>query len=664
MEFDWRYECDAPRYRDFEQKSTGSVNSDWFDTHEEYASEHIAGGALADDRILGDISNTVEAQAENVVGDAEAKPIETKKKKNIVTSWGEDAKKRKAEDGATGQRAVKAIKRNGSTVAPQPGGPALAAKARSRRSRAAAAEGRHELSKERRDLMVVKVSMKRTGKARSTKMPRVFKPMLSTRKLTVPDDVELHTDKRAAAHAKDQVVGHHDEASDGDTEDNGDKSPYKPLVLRVKEFDKTPSRFKRKPDDPPPSKPLTITEAKEPQLLTSARVRPSIYKPREMVEAEEMAQIPTFRASTLNPLILSTSGQLGVPKVDKRGPTEPRPFIFVTDDRAEARAARLAKQQEQEPGKRGQSERQTVSDSEGHEKIDKSQSAKLRRSVACHSMELVVPRSPLLRTKFRARETKIDEQRYEFHARPVPKYLSLPSLELPKGFGEAAPAPTQPEPFRLATEERGARHRDMLVAKLAEEERAAQRARLPRAHGLPLSTDMPILPPKPEPRALTVPEPFNLISEVRHVKCEEQKRRLLEEEEARKRAEAEFKARPMWRGVPYRVHDADVPLTVPEPVNLRTSVRAVVREEFNKHIEEKWKENEAVKQAEEEEARLREEEMRRQARKAAVFRAMPMPDLSAPPAVKVAVPVKPLTQPKSPALATKRRRVKKSEGDA
>ncbi|GLI65092.1 hypothetical protein VaNZ11_008529 [Volvox africanus] len=663
MEVDWRYECDAPRYRDFEQKSTGSVNSDWFDTHEEYDSGHIAGGTYADNGILGDISNTVEVHVENVVGDVEAKAMETKKK-NIVTSWGEDVKKRKAEDGASAQRSVKTLKRNGVVAASQPGGPALAAKARSKHSKAAGAEGRRESSKERRDLMLVKVSLKRMGKARSTKMPRVFKPILSTRKLTVPDDVELHTDRRAAAHAKDQVVGHHDEARDGDTEDNGEKSPYKPLVLRVKEFDKTPSRFKRKPDDPPPSKPLTITDAKEPQLLTSARVRPSIYKPRDVVEAEEMAYIPTFRASTLNPLILSTSGQLGVPKVDKRGPTEPRPFTFVTDDRAEARAARLAKQQESELGKKGQSEHQTVSDCEGRAKIDRSQAAKMRKSVACHSMELVVPRSPLLRTKFRARESKIEDQRYDFHARPVPKYLSLPSLELPKGFGEAPPALTQPEPFRLATEERGARHRDTLVARLAEEDRAAQRARVPRAHGLPLSTDMPLVPPKPEPRALTVPEPFTLISEIRHVKCEEQKRRLLEEEEARMRTEAEFKARPMWRGIPYRLHDADVPLTVPEPVNLRTSVRAVEREEFNKHIEEKWKETEAAKQVEEEEARLREEEMRRQARKAAVFRAMPMPDLSAPPAVKAVAPVKPLTQPKSPALATKRRRVKKTEEDA
>lgn len=40
-------------------------------------------------------------------------------------------------------------------------------------------------------------------------------------------------------------------------------------------------------------------------------------------------------------MVLSSSGQVGVPRVDKRGLTEPQPFQFVSDDRAEARAARL-----------------------------------------------------------------------------------------------------------------------------------------------------------------------------------------------------------------------------------------------------------------------------------------------------------------------------------
>lgn len=42
-----------------------------------------------------------------------------------------------------------------------------------------------------------------------------------------------------------------------------DASPYKPLVLKAKEFEtKTPLRFKRQPVPLPPPKPLGITEPK------------------------------------------------------------------------------------------------------------------------------------------------------------------------------------------------------------------------------------------------------------------------------------------------------------------------------------------------------------------------------------------------------------------
>lgn len=55
------------------------------------------------------------------------------------------------------------------------------------------------------------------------------------------------------------------------------------------------------------------------------------------------------------------------------------------------------------------------------------------------------------------------------------------------------------------------------------------------------------------------------------------------------------------------------------------------------------------------EARAREEEERRQLRKVAVFRARPMPDLTAPPAAKPP-PAKPLTRPQSPKLGRSKKR--------
>ena len=41
-----------------------------------------------------------------------------------------------------------------------------------------------------------------------------------------------------------------------------------------------------------------------------------------------------------------------------------------------------------------------------------------------------------------------------------------------------------------------------------------RQARMPHARLLPLSLDVPLVPPKPEPRGLTMPRPFGLRSEV------------------------------------------------------------------------------------------------------------------------------------------------------
>jgi hypothetical protein len=51
-------------------------------------------------------------------------------------------------------------------------------------------------------------------------------------------------------------------------------------------------------------------------------------------------------------------------------------------------------------------------------------------------------------------------------------------------------------------------------------------------------------------------------------------------------------ARPVWKGIPYRLHAADLQLTVPEPVNFHTDLRVAAREEFNKHMAEKMRQAE------------------------------------------------------------------------
>ncbi len=51
--------------------------------------------------------------------------------------------------------------------------------------------------------------------------------------------------------------------------------------------------------------------------------------------------------------------------------------------------------------------------------------------------------------------------------------------------------------------------------RLEAEEAEARTARVPRAQLLPATTEAPEVPPRPEPRCATQPDPFPLRSEVR-----------------------------------------------------------------------------------------------------------------------------------------------------
>ncbi len=52
----------------------------------------------------------------------------------------------------------------------------------------------------------------------------------------------------------------------------------------------------------------------------------------------------------------------------------------------------------------------------------------------------------------------------------------------------------------------------------------------------------------------------------------------------------------MWRGIPFRLHESDLPLTIPEELHMHTSERAAERGTFNKAVEHKWKAIEVPRQ--------------------------------------------------------------------
>lgn len=134
----------------------------------------------------------------------------------------------------------------------------------------------------------------------------------SAKPLTEPVAVELRTSKRQRQHAMETRSMAGSDASEGQP------------VARPK-----PKRTEAV------GQPAGLTVPKSPQFATKKRVRPPRFKPREVVEEEEMAAMPKFKARPFDKDALLAQGKAGVPWVAPRPPTAPEPFHLTTDQRAE-----------------------------------------------------------------------------------------------------------------------------------------------------------------------------------------------------------------------------------------------------------------------------------------------------------------------------------------
>lgn len=649
MEVDIHYEYDAPQYYDFKQeRPENSCASAWFAKDTPAATQN-----RAEDDSSQECTSKVRPASS---------PLK-QKSTNIVTSWGNANGKT-----STAQRRCESELRPRGTNQPQtkkisaPGRvltvignkenkahsrqekdtrpkPAKIDEGRQPLSSAAASHNENKLKPAVHTMANKKVNI-------PDKVKKVVRPVMvhqaKSFKLTLPEDVELATAKRA------ESSRHQDKETP--------TSPWKSLAERVKEFDRTPDRFKVKAAKPELRKPSatkapTNTQPKEPVLWTSTRSREPRFKPRQVLEEEEMAKMPTFQAKPVrggnsslgvgcgcnSNTVLSGSGQLAVPKTEKKK-TEPEPFQLATDQR---HALRVKPQMPQDEPKH-EFKAQPL-----NKRILQAPAFKPQKEVP----QLTIPQSPKLLTKQRVHQEKYEEPKYEFHARPVPTTLHAP----PKGLaGVKSQEPTQPAPFNLKTEQRGKAHQQAFKTKLQAQEQEQRAAHQVKASMLPVSTEMPIFPPKPLVKGLTMPEPFQLQSEMRHQAYVATFQEELEELEQQRRAEAEFKAKPCRIAGPFKVHESDKELTVPATPQLSTKPRAMARTLFDMAVEEKWKAVEEQKKRAEEELARQEQEAAKEARKAASkFKAKPMPDFEH---VFMALPSnQPLTNPHTPLLSFKQR---------
>ncbi|KAL0354217.1 UNVERIFIED_CONTAM: protein TPX2 [Sesamum angustifolium] len=399
---------------------------------------------------------------------------------------------------------------------------------------------------------------------------------------------------------------------------------------------------------------LTLTRPKTPEFETSQRVRSVKIKSSTELEEEMMAKIPKFKARPLNKKIFEAPTLPPLPRSAPQ-PPEFKEFHLETMSRANQNA-----------------ETSTVASTE---------------SIESHQWKshLTAPKSPVLQTSLRARPARIKsseelekeelENIPQFKARPLNRKIfeskgdmgifcnSKKQVTIPQEFHFAIdkrippptavvdlfdklsissephqekplPKNTTPNPFHLHTEERGADKEKRMVEELMQKQLEEERARVPKAHPYPYTTDYPVIPPKPEPKPCTKPEPFQLESLMRH---EEEMQREMEEKRRREIEEAQmriFKAQPILKEDPIPVPEkVRRPLTEVQEFNLNVNHRAVDRAEFDKKLlprlrRKKW----FTRDTEEaESARMMEEEKAlKQLRRTLVPHARPVPNFDHP----------------------------------
>ncbi|GAQ90209.1 hypothetical protein KFL_006130060 [Klebsormidium nitens] len=216
----------------------------------------------------------------------------------------------------------------------------------------------------------------------------------------------------------------------------------------------------------------------------------------------------------------------------------------------------------------------------------------------------------------------------------------------------APPAPpkvTHPHPFPLRTEERGAAKLAQWQAAVQHQRREEEAARIPHAHPLPPSLDVPQVPPKPVVKHSTVPAPFDLDSVRRHeaVRARIQAELDSQAEKARRSAAGHIKPRPASSpGAAGLSGAARSAASEAEAFALRTDQRAAERREFDQLMADKIAAAARERDQAEQRKREREEAEVAALRRSLVVRAQPMPFFDKP--FKPRKSTKGLTVPHSP----------------
>ncbi|XP_026718219.1 targeting protein for Xklp2 isoform X2 [Athene cunicularia] len=425
-------------------------------------------------------------------------------------------------------------------------------------------------------------------------------------------------------------------------------SDYVSLAEQVEAFQKrTPSRYhlrsRKSEEGPVPGKLVKarLTNPKTPVLLTKQRFRPTTCKTTAELEAEEIEKIQQykFKARELDRKIFE-GGPLLPKKIPVKELTQPVGFELEVEKRIQERESK--KQQEEEH----------------FEFHSRPCPTKILEDVVGvpekKVLPVTVPKSPVFTLKSRTRTSGRDEEKekevvpvikanpmphygvpfkpkmpeqrhvevcpFSFDARDkerqmqkekkieelqkeeVPKFKALPlpyfdCVNLPE---KKVKNPTQPEPFNLQVDERGAAKLQSWKQQLQEDLKRQKEAACFKARPNTVVYQEPFVPKK-ENKLLSeslsgsvVPESFELATEKRakerrkferrlanmevlKEKCQEHLRRRLEEYEKQKiaklRQEMVHKANPIRKYRNVEVKPSDQPLTMPKSPNFSDRFR-------------------------------------------------------------------------------------------
>ncbi|NXS55313.1 TPX2B protein, partial [Brachypteracias leptosomus] len=418
-------------------------------------------------------------------------------------------------------------------------------------------------------------------------------------------------------------------------------SEYVSLAEQVEAFQKrTPSRYhlrSRKSEEGPVPRKLAktrLTNPKTPVLLTKQRFRPVTCKTTAELEAEEMEKIQQhkFKARELDHKIFE-----GGPLLPKKPPakelTQPIGFELEIEKRIQERESK--KQQEEEH----------------FEFHSRPCPTKILEDVVGvpekKTLPVTVPKSPVFTLKSRTR-MPVKEEEKEKEVVPVIKANPMPHYGVP--FKPKMPEQRHVEvcPFSFDARDK---ERQIQKEKKIEE---LQKEEVPKFKALPLPYFDEIKLPEKKVKNPTQPEPFNLqVDERGAAKLQSWKQQLKEDLKRQKEA-ACFKARPntvvyQEPFVPKKenklLSESLSGSVVPESFELATEKRAKERQGFEKRLADL----EAMKERRQEKARQQQEEREKEEvaklRQELVHKANPIRKYRS---VEVKPSEQPLTMPKSP----------------